>query len=141
MTGLTQYLHRMWRAQLAPTSLLSEAEVLDALPTRPGGAREWLLARVSPCGHIGDEPVYRWGDVLEHLGDLTPTEPPKPVLTAIASWRAVARILKVSEDTVARHRKARGDRLAEPWFEDADAVVAWWRALHEPPPLRRTGRR
>ena len=49
--------------------------------------------------------------------------------------------LGISEDTLARHRKQHGDTLAEPWFEDPEAVASWWHRMHEPPPLRRTTRR
>jgi hypothetical protein len=46
----------------------------------------------------------------------------------------------MSEDTIARHRKENGDPTLEPWFRDAAAVQERWVKMHEPPPLRRTGR-
>jgi hypothetical protein len=132
---LADYLRRIWRASLTPESLLSEDELLEALPGRP--ARAWLREHVATFAELAGEPVYRWGDVLTALNPGGGA----PATRAVSSWRAVARVLGISEDTLARHRKQHGDTLAEPWFEDPEAVASWWVRMHEPPPLRRTARR
>lgn len=52
----------------------------------------------------------------------------------IRTWRAAARILGMSEDTLQRHRRAHGDRTVRPWWLTADEVIAWYRALIAAPP-------
>lgn len=52
----------------------------------------------------------------------------------VRTWRAAARILGISEDTLARHRRFHGDRTVRPWWLTDDEVVAWYRALIAPPP-------
>ncbi len=53
---------------------------------------------------------------------------PRPV----TSWRGVAEVVGVSEDTVARRRRQTGDRT-RPWFSDPSAVREWWAELHAGP--------
>jgi hypothetical protein len=50
-------------------------------------------------------------------------------LRPITSWRGVAEVVGVSEDTVARRRREAGDRTRA-WFADDEAVRAWWWGLH-----------
>ncbi len=54
---------------------------------------------------------------------------PRPV----TSWRGVAEVVGVSEDTVARRRREAGDRTRRPWFSDPSAVREWWAELHAGP--------
>lgn len=49
-------------------------------------------------------------------------------LDPVTSWRAAARVLHVSEDTIARVRRAAGD-TRRPWWRDAVALVEWWEGL------------
>lgn len=51
----------------------------------------------------------------------------------INSWRGVATVIGVSEDTVGRHRKEHRD-VTPCHFLDEDEVRDWWRAMHAPPP-------
>lgn len=60
-------LHRMWRATLQPSSLLTLEETVDALPCSADDAERWLRGSVEACGTIGGINVYRWGEVLEAL--------------------------------------------------------------------------
>jgi hypothetical protein len=138
---------RLWKAVVAQSPpdrlLLSAAETAAALPGSEDAAVAWLEANVPPLRRdVAGEAVYRWADVLHVLEGPAPTAPTAAPIASIAqspvtSWRAVAKVLGVSEDTVARHRREYDDRRAERWFGDADSVRAWWRQLHEPPPLRR----
>lgn len=54
---------------------------------------------------------------------------PSSTRTPITTWTAVARVLGVSVDTLARRRTSCTGR--RPWFADEDEVRAWWRALLE----------
>ena len=60
---------------------------------------------------------------------------------AIRTWRACARVLSMSEDTLQRHRTRFGDQTpTPPWFRDEEAVIAWDAAMRAPapqPPQRR----
>ncbi len=57
----------------------------------------------------------------------------------IATWRAAAAVLGVSEDTVGRRRRAR-DPERQCYFRDEEELVAWWRTVDGPPtaPRRRS---
>ena len=61
------YLHRLWRAALQPTSLLTLEEVIEALPCPEPESRAWLLTHVSPTGELAGVSVYEWGQVLKAL--------------------------------------------------------------------------
>lgn len=52
---------------------------------------------------------------------------------AIPTWREAAKVLGLSEDTVWRQRKAKGDTFVPP-FRDEDELWRWWRALKAPEP-------
>jgi excisionase family DNA binding protein len=69
---------RLWRAQLTPWALLSEAEVLEALPVEAPSASAWLATHVQPRARLGGQSLYCWGDVLDAL-------PVRPRETASAS--------------------------------------------------------
>lgn len=60
----------------------------------------------------------------------------------ITTKRAAAKVLGVSEDTLARTQKRFGDRMVRPWWRDAEAVISWWTSLIAPPiaepPKKRT---
>lgn len=66
------YLHRLWRATLQPASLLTLAEVIEALPCPESGARTWLCEHVAPTGMVAGVHVYEWGRVLEALSNERP---------------------------------------------------------------------
>lgn len=56
------------------------------------------------------------------------------------SWRSVAAVVGVSEDTVGRHRRRYQD--ATPChFIDEDEIRVWWRAMHTPKPKKAAPRR
>ena len=66
--------------------------------------------------------------------------------TVIATWRLAARTLGVSEDTLARRRRAR-DPERRCYFRDEGELVAWWRSIAQAPvstspaPPRRASKR
>jgi hypothetical protein len=51
----------------------------------------------------------------------------------ITTWKAAARVLGISEDTLSQRRRAAGDR-SRPWWSNADATRAWFEALKEARP-------
>ena len=139
MTALDAYQQRMWRASLSRDSLLTLDEVVEALPGPTSVVEAWTRDNVEPAGHIGEVRLYRWGDVVDTLAG--GAEPPdrgraKPITT----WKGVAEVLGISDETVSRHRRDHQDRTTQPWFPDAAAVQDWWAKMHAPPPLRRTSR-
>lgn len=68
-----------------------------------------------------------WSTWLEALG-VSGTSEDGPITT----WRGVAAVVGLDEDTVKKHRDRHGDQTAGPWFDDDDAVRDWWRDLHAP---------
>ncbi len=139
MSSLDRYLRLMWRAQLTAESVLTLEEAAEALPGRDSEASAWLHENVvtqTRCSW-SDEQLYRWGDILKAMSTKGASE---STLSSdpISTWRGVATVLGVSEDTVARHRAKYNDQTTRPWFRDADEVAEWWRKMHHPPALRRT---
>lgn len=61
--------------------------------------------------------------------NLEPLDPNQPV----TNWRAVARVLGLSYDTVWRRRREHGSQR-KPHFQNAGEVWEWWRKLEPPEP-------
>jgi hypothetical protein len=62
-----------------------------------------------------------------------------PESRPFTTWRAIARVVGVSHDTLLRRRKAVGD-TTPPRFPNREAVRAWWEALHSPAPTSTRGK-
>lgn len=77
--------------------------------------------------HLPVAQLAPWSTWLEALG-ITGDGEEGPITT----WRAVAAVLDLDEDTVKKHRDRHGDKTASPWFDDAQVVREWWRELHAP---------
>lgn len=65
-----------------------------------------------------------------------------PAEAPLTSWSAIAAACGVSDDTLARRRRARGD-TSPPWFESPAAAREWYSDLvgAHPSPAARTPRR
>lgn len=53
----------------------------------------------------------------------------------VATFRAAAAVLGMSEDTLKRHRNKYGDQTKEPRWKDEAEVWAWYRAMTAPRPV------
>lgn len=143
MTETVHQFRRLWRATLSADSLLSFDEAAEALPGSPTDNALWLSAHVQPCGHVGGQAVYVWGDVLKHVVEQRDRGCASKRSGPFTSWRDVADVVGVSEDTVARRRTERGAK-GRCFFATTAEVHAWWRALIEPsgvlakPPRRKS---
>lgn len=131
MNEVDAHLHRIWRATLTRAALLTRDEVIAALPGDPTDVGAWLDAHVAATGRVAGTAVFRWGDVLDVVGG-GPADADQP----ITSWKAAAAALGVSEDTLSRRRRER-DPAARPYFDNADDLRAWWKALIAPAPAHR----
>lgn len=82
--GPPHYLHRLWRAALQPTSILTLEELIEALPFPHADTRAWLLEHVAPMGALAGIRVYRWSEVLTALtgSSIAPPLPPTTSVTA-----------------------------------------------------------
>jgi hypothetical protein len=58
----------------------------------------------------------------------------------ITTWKAAARALGISEDTLCERRKAAGDR-SRPWWPSPEALREWFRELQERPAAGKKQRR
>jgi hypothetical protein len=58
----------------------------------------------------------------------------------ITTWKAAARVLGISEDTLSQRRKTAGDRT-HPWWSSADATRVWFESLKEARPSPKAPRR
>lgn len=122
---MTQPLHKM---ALGGDAVLSLDEAAAWLPLPVEQGREWLrragVVRVLRLGD-GDVEVVIWGDVVEKVRAIGAESFP------ITTWRGAARVLGVSEDTLARKRAAAGDDTP-PYFADEASARAWYTALVAP---------
>lgn len=138
MSGFAHHLRRMWRAALTADSLLSADEAVEALPCPGPEARRWLVENVDAAGVVGGVGLYRWGQITAAVerGRASPSreralDQPAPDGSPIAHWRDAARVLGISEDTLARRRKGKDpDRAC--YFDNAAELRAWWRGLVVP---------
>jgi hypothetical protein len=142
VAGETRYLRMLWRASLTPASLLTLDEAAHAAPGRSADARIWILLNVAPVGEFAGESIWRWGDIEEAIrgsasaatlrANRTPGRTARePSAFPLTRWKAAAQVLGVSDDTVARRRKA-SDPLRRCHFQTADELVTWWRGISAP---------
>lgn len=47
----------------------------------------------------------------------------------VTTYTEAARILRLTDDTLRKHRRRFGDTLRRPWWENEEAVRAWYKAL------------
>jgi hypothetical protein len=50
----------------------------------------------------------------------------------IKTWTAAAKVLGMCDDTLRAHCRKYGDKTVQPWWEDAAAVKAWYKAMITP---------
>lgn len=113
----------------APDTLLRTEEAVRALPMDEEDARNWL-ARQSTIGMAG---VYRWGDLQAALVGQSDQQVKD---RAVHTWKEAARLLGVSEDTLARRRK-KFDPEAQAYFASTHELKTWYGSLRPKSPKSR----
>lgn len=115
---------------LGTAAILSVEEAAAWLPMEPEEAAEWLRSSGivrSVCVGGREIEVVVWGDVVQAIQSDGEVEGP------LTTWRAIAAVIGVSEDTLSRRRADAADRTA-PYFVDTEAAQRWYRELIAPKP-------